>query len=496
GFYKLHIAQAIRDDLTQLGNSSDIRCLAIMYGVPLRVGAENSLPAQLADASSLKTQLIASEQQLYQGIQLLQTPGFIAIPETQPNNSVIFNTTSAAVDQLLSQFQSAVQRAIAQINHAPLDQRRALSENFLELMTKYVGEGGVIQMLRNNPNAQTDELLRQEYQEVQTALGEYQTLSLRRDLPDNRLQMQNIQKSYFGIVGLTQEFLSEMIFMTQQGGPTAVDSDLMMLLYPDNDQTSWISNPMFIDTWNDQTAGVPRTLMVSRLDAPTPDLVIAMIQSSIDVEAKGLSGVAYFDARGLSSTDSYGVMDQDIRDVAHLIKMNTKMKVVLDNTPALLQAVNCPNAAIYCGWYSVHHYVDSCQWLPGCIAYHVASYELSTLHNANDPGWCVNLIERGVTGTLGPVDEPYLSSFPKPSEFFPLLLSGRFTQAEVYYLTTPFVAWRIAYVGDPLYNPFKNNPTYPLGLIQNDPILNNAFKELPDSLSAPDSVPAPGQIQH
>ncbi|HTV48120.1 MAG TPA: TIGR03790 family protein [Phycisphaerae bacterium] len=486
GFYNVHIAQAIHNDLTQFSNAYDIRCLAIMYGVPLRVGADNPSPDQLAELSNLKAQLVDSEQQIEQGIQQLQSPDFILTPESQPSAggspSPVYEPTSAAVETFMTEFQTAVRGAIARINQTPLDQRDELSRNFIDLMTKYIGVGGMTQMLHGNGNSAADDVMQQERLEVQTAVEEYNKLSLRSDLPDNRRQMRHIQESYFGVLGLTKELTSEILFLSQQNGPSAVDSDLMTLLYPGNNQMPWIPNPMLIDTWSNAANSSQRTLMVSRLDAPTPDMVIRMIQSSMNVQAKGLSGTAYFDARGLTTTDAYGNMDQDIRNAAHLIQTNTGMKVVLDNTPALLQAVNCPDAAIYCGWYSVHHYVDSCQWLPGCVAYHIASYELSTLHNPFDSGWCVNLIERGVTGTLGAVDEPYLFAFPRPSEFFPLLLCGRFTQAEVYYLTTPVVGWRIVYVGDPLYNPFKNNPVYPVKLIQQDPILANAFLELPDAL--------------
>ena len=46
------------------------------------------------------------------------------------------------------------------------------------------------------------------------------------------------------------------------------------------------------------------------------------------------------------------------------------------------------------------------------------------------------LLIDGVVGTLGPVAEPYLQSFPTADEFFPLLLTGKLTLAEVYWRTT------------------------------------------------------------
>jgi hypothetical protein len=68
------------------------------------------------------------------------------------------------------------------------------------------------------------------------------------------------------------------------------------------------------------------------------------------------------------------------------------------------------------------------------------------------------MIADRVAVTLGATDEPFLSAFPLPEEFFPLVLTGRRTVCEVYWRTTPFVSWRLMLICDPLYNPFRKNP--------------------------------------
>jgi len=72
--------------------------------------------------------------------------------------------------------------------------------------------------------------------------------------------------------------------------------------------------------------------------------------------------------------------------------------------------------------------------------------------------WCNAMLEDGMTATLGPMHEPYLAAFPLPDDFFPLLLTGRYTLVEVYYRTKPFNSWPMVLVGDPMYNPFKKTP--------------------------------------
>jgi hypothetical protein len=116
------------------------------------------------------------------------------------------------------------------------------------------------------------------------------------------------------------------------------------------------------------------------------------------------------------------------------------------------------DVALYCGWYSVRNYVPACQFKAGAVGYHVASFEMISLHSDDERGWVAGLLRDGIAATMGAVAEPYLASFPAPDEFFPLLMTGKLTLAEVYWRTTPMTSWMITLIGDPLYTPFKTNP--------------------------------------
>ena len=131
---------------------------------------------------------------------------------------------------------------------------------------------------------------------------------------------------------------------------------------------------------------------------------------------------------------------------------------MLDDEAKLFQPGECPEAALYCGWYSLAKYVDAFDWQPGAVGYHMASSEAATLRKPGSAVWCNAMLEDGVAATLGPVQEPYISAFPLPDDFFSLLLTGRYTLAEAYYRTAPYNSWAMVLVGDPLYNPFKNSP--------------------------------------
>jgi uncharacterized protein (TIGR03790 family) len=136
------------------------------------------------------------------------------------------------------------------------------------------------------------------------------------------------------------------------------------------------------------------------------------------------------------------------------------MPVILDAKEGLFQTGDCPNTALYCGWYSLGNYVDAFTWARGSVGYHIASAECITLKIKESRVWCKMMLEKGVAATLGPVAEPYVEAFPPPDLFFGLLLDGRWTLAETYALSNPFWSWQMVLIGDPLYRPFAKKSIF------------------------------------
>lgn len=201
--------------------------------------------------------------------------------------------------------------------------------------------------------------------------------------------------------------------------------------------------------------------MVGRLDAPSPEMAKRLVDDAVETEKKGLTGTFYIDARGLDGEgkkDGYGRYDEHLRRLHRIVKSNSSLPVVLDNSKKLFAEKSCTDVALYVGWYSLAEYVDSFEWNKGAVGFHIASSEASTLKRQGSQVWCKRMIEEGVAATFGPVNEPYLISFPLPDIFFPLLMSGKLTLLETYYRSTPFISWRMILIGDPLYVPFKKKP--------------------------------------
>jgi uncharacterized protein (TIGR03790 family) len=241
----------------------------------------------------------------------------------------------------------------------------------------------------------------------------------------------------------------------------ALDSELSMVLFDKYELYRWQINPLHMDLKiNDPNVDLSvlraKTLMVSRLDGPSEEIIKSLVDKAISAEKNGLKGIAYFDSRGILDHTQYGEYDQSLRDLGALTNSQTGLKVEQEQTDKLFEPNSCPDTALYCGWYSLKKYIDSFTFVDGAIGYHIASFEAVGLRDPNSSTWCPALLKHGITATLGPVAEPYLNSFPRPKEFFTELYRG-YSLAEAYYRTNPFNSWMLVLIGDPLYKPFKKD---------------------------------------
>jgi uncharacterized protein (TIGR03790 family) len=241
----------------------------------------------------------------------------------------------------------------------------------------------------------------------------------------------------------------------------AVDSELALVRTADHERRGWLPNPYYLGRRGQKMAlGKDQVLMVSRLDGPSPEVVRRMIDDSLAIEAKGLSGNACVDARWPAPKEkqrlgSYARYDASLHQWADYLAVNWPGKRFFDQTKALFDSDACPDTALYCGWYSLGRYVDAFTWRPGAVAYHIASSECTTLKRSGSQVWCKRLLEEGVAATLGPVYEPYVEAFPLPALFFGLLTEGYLTLVECYQVSLPYLSWQMVLLGDPLYRPFR-----------------------------------------
>lgn len=236
----------------------------------------------------------------------------------------------------------------------------------------------------------------------------------------------------------------------------SVDSELTTLGMPLPSPAGIFPNPYyrrFTSILDDPV--YPGLLLPARLDGPTPYIVRAMIDDSLDAERDGLSGWSYVDGRGITS-GGYAEGDQWMGNLVVAMRAQG-LPVIFDNNPPTFPAgYPVTDAAVYFGWYAGSvdgPFADTAfQFRPGAVAVHLHSFSAATLLSTT-ANWCGPLLARGAAATLGNVYEPYLSLTANFDIFQDRLMAG-FTLAESAWMSQRALSWMGVVIGDPLYRPY------------------------------------------
>ena len=448
--------------LTKNRLETKVCCLVTIWDVPLRIGGRpGDAPAVLQRMAFLTR---ARRLRLDQLAALLTGIDSLA-PEGKPKDRAALDP-HLPVGRLAAELDAALRAAQGRLRKLEPSKKPAADAEFENALVAGAGVAAVLALVAPKfsdslpgESAQRVELAKSHLRGLQEGLAALDAL------PDTALrdaQLLRLLQQVGGLVGTIRWIDEQLDALGKNETAASFDSELALIHWPDYPLLRWCPNPLYYGSA--ETPASWPTLMVARLAAPKPELVKGLIDASLATEKVGLRGKVYLDARGLDyqpardKLGSYACHDQSLRDLAERLRKHTKLEVVLDNKAELFQPGQCPEAALYCGWYSLAHYVDAFAWRPGAVAYHIASSEAVELLKPDSRLWCPAMLQRGVAATLGPTFEPYLAAFPLPDDFFSLLLTGRATLAETYYRTSPFLSWAMVLVGDPLYNPFKNHP--------------------------------------
>ncbi|MFI5332375.1 MAG: TIGR03790 family protein [Desulfobaccales bacterium] len=459
--YEQNLLPPVQAAVKKLQAQGQTPALLLVYGLPLRV-----LGPPETDADRAFKFLLAAKVKEYQGLvgqMLRELDAATGVPPAS------LPALTYPTGPLLEKAAAAINRALEFLKtrptpgEAPEGRNRAYS--LLFRLTGIAPEARL--MMEKLAKTPPDERVRLPNQEM---LMWYRALSRDLDekkflgvLPDEALETAIAICMANGVIG-ELEFWEEMKTIYQRPQTTAaVDSELTLALAPRYQLSKWLANPF--NARYDKFPAIAeirqKTLMVGRLDGPTPEIARRLVDDALTVEAKGLQGVFYIDARGLNGDDKpggYAWYDHHLLQLYDLVKQRSDLKVVLDKNSDVFPPGSCPDAALYCGWYSLAKYVPAFKWVKGAVGFHLASAEATTLKEKGSNVWCKRLLEEGVAATLGPVAEPYLMSFPLPDEFFPLLMGGQSPLLEVYFRTLPHLSWMQILIDDPLYTPFKKNP--------------------------------------
>lgn len=234
----------------------------------------------------------------------------------------------------------------------------------------------------------------------------------------------------------------------------SVDGELSLLLQGGHAIAGWIENPLF--NKEDAFDRTHNILIVTRLDGPTVDDALALIDKAILAEALGPEGKSFLDTRGMTANDGYGERDTHMRTVADAWKA-LSLEYDHDDKGPVVDLSERESGLHYYGWYDGNpsKWKGAPAFRTGAIGIHLHSFAASTLRNTKQ-NWVAPLLAWGVTATYGTVYEPFTVGFPYEGIFWDRLAKGMtFGEAGLY--SNRLFSWQATFVGDPLYRPYPKD---------------------------------------
>lgn len=256
----------------------------------------------------------------------------------------------------------------------------------------------------------------------------------------------------------------EGIERLKQTTQASIDSELSLLDQSSYDKKAFIQNPYF-KSENPPSKKDP--LIVGRIDAPTAELAIKLIDDALWAEENGLHGFCYLDKA--DKGNGYQLGDQWLESI---IKINQKKRIptIVDrNRDVFVTNYPMENIAFYFGWYTTHPRFcfsnPSLTLERGAIAVHLHSFSAEKLRSPTH-NWVGPLVSKGAAVTLGNVHEPFLQFMHHFDIFYDRLSQG-WSVGQASLAAMPALSWQTVVIGDPHYRPFKskqNNQESPFAL--------------------------------
>ena len=229
---------------------------------------------------------------------------------------------------------------------------------------------------------------------------------------------------------------------------SSVDAELALLASENQQTIGWIPNPLFKRP-NPGPFSKQLVIKVSRLDGPSQKAALQLVDSALDGETAAF-GRAYVDSGGPHNQGN----DWMKAIIENLQKQGFPTDI--ETTSRLFQTGQRFDAPIlYFGWHS-HNLQgpfsrSDIKFPPGALAFHIHSFSAQSLRS-DTRHWVGPLVEKGVTGTIGNITEPYLHLTHHLPILLDELLSGK-SLAEAAYTSLPVLSWQAVLIGDPLYKP-------------------------------------------
>lgn len=247
-----------------------------------------------------------------------------------------------------------------------------------------------------------------------------------------------------------------------QRNEAAVDSELACL---PGSITNYLlagalPNPFYAQTNAASLSPTNGLFLVARLDGPSADIAMGLVDKAMAAETNGLWGRAYIDIR--QSTDTNYIMgDRWLATTAQMLWHMGFWTEMDTNAATFAPGFPMSHIAFYSGWYDEHvsgpFTLPQVEFMPGAFAYHLHSFSAATVRNPLQ-NWVGPLLAKGATATMGFVAEPYLAGTLDLPTFVAAWLGRGATFGEAAYVAQANLSWQTTVIGDPLYRPAGRRP--------------------------------------
>ena len=341
--YEREIRDPIRQALVERKLARKIRSLVLMYHVPGFIARTAT-----TEGSPLLTSYRAAKSRAHYRLKIdykllgtvcrkfppprtegLQPIGKLFSPAMpEPRRS------PASVPDLLNDIRILLktrQRQVAAL--ADPSHRRIASRQLMALHRDLYGLKGLIRYLADHkPQGAPDP------DELKKQIAEAQRQWTKTvDRPRRKDQLQAKLKLIGDIDGLTTLYstLQQRLAKIQpRETVAAVDNELALLWWGTYRLGNFLPNPLHWRFRTKTRRPPPPVLMTARIDGPSKADAMRMIRASVAAEQAGLQGTFYIDAGGGARVKSGGY-DRHLKALHAFVRANTKLKVVLDESPAV-----------------------------------------------------------------------------------------------------------------------------------------------------------------
>ncbi|MDP0499141.1 MAG: TIGR03790 family protein [Verrucomicrobiota bacterium JB022] len=243
-----------------------------------------------------------------------------------------------------------------------------------------------------------------------------------------------------------------------EGGPldvtrASVDSELATMPLDGAPLAGFIPNPLFKQEAGFLDGSEP-FFRVTRLDGPSPEVVIENLRRTVAAESAGLIGCSAFDRDGRGGGFKMG---NNWITGAQKVAENLHYPVYANDAREVIPlGTVMPPIAIYFGWYAQNvtgmFEQPGFRFAPGAIAAHLHSFSAQSIRGKDK--WVGPLLERGASAVVGNTSEPYLTYTHNFDLLLEALARGA-TFGDAAYYSYPVLSWQGVAIGDPLYRPFQ-----------------------------------------